>query len=622
MAKQAAPQNDIIFEFEFDPKARPLDWARCAEAYLDMITHTRAHDGGIRKLLELQRPGESKEAREFALNNWEAISKAAITNAKSDIFGAISSAEYAIYHESEIVQDYLFNKKFSDQLTPGSGFNYDKWLINIAAKERMTDDPNGFMTWLPVEIPDTMQERAQFEPYLIYRIFVTHFDRDRITFYRPENKFYLQNGVLGKEFWTITKTAFWKHTQVYNSNKNKSEEVYKHQLVYEHNTGTLLINVLGGISDVAIDSMDWQTRATFSNESRWNPNLLNWDNTTWSGVNSQFPITINYYESFLSGYIPCANESIKAFSDWQKSRVKTAHPVTVRQGTPCPNPECNGGYIEGDESSNFRKQACPTCKGGTLTTNPLGDIVIPPNTNAGLEGSVENIPDPFRYVIPPTDSLKAMEESFWRLMEKAEEQIYQKFNEAAQSDVAKRRDREGKYNFISSISDHIFLNLAYNHLWNLILLVEINNPEPCKIVAPVEFELKTESELLEDLKELKNSGAPQAVIRQAEARLMKRTFIGDEYATDVIRVMGIFDELYGMTSADIEAYRAMGDVTGEMVQKHILAYQVVSNIIMKEGEDWLAETNPDKVREKMNVEFELLKPKPTSPPVIVPPNVG
>lgn len=617
MAKKPANAAPFTLTFDFDPDARPIDWARCASQFYDMIVHTRSHRPG--KLLELNRPGETEESKLYGLSNFRSITKGAINRVKSDILGAISSSKYTVWSDDPDIQDFIFNRRFGKTMTLTTGYDYTQYMIKLGG-DRLFDDANGFMTWLPTGTPDKTQKLDVY-PYQIYRVSVIHLDPERITFFMPEARFKLEDGTYGRKFWTITKTEYIQHTQ----RGAQADNDYSHELIYVHNLNELPIVINGGIPSTAVGAIDWSTKVNLLGEPNWMPFMPNDDGTAYTGYYEGLPYFIDYYESFLSGFVPYANEALVTFNDWQKSRVKTAHPLFVVQDSECENPECNDGHVpvygtDGLSVMNWAK--CPACMGNPKMTNPLGEWRVKAPDLKKLDNQAQPLSDLPRYLAPPVEGLQHMWDTCQNLITLAERELYQIFTEAAQSGDAKEIDREGKYTARLRISDHIFDHLIYNHLWFLIKLRNINNPKPPVIIKPMDFDLKDESEIAEELKELRDSGAPEPVIRQAEQNLMKRSFSNDDKAADVIRCMGIFDPLYGKSIEEIGEYVAIGAFDKVDVQRHVMCYQVVQNLIDAEGDEWVTDKNTEQVRAKMEAEFQRIAPKGQPAQTIVVPGLN
>ena len=202
------------------------------------------------------------------------------------------------------------------------------------------------------------------------------------------------------------------------------------------------------------------------------------------------------------------------------------------------------------------------------------------------------------------------------LIKKAEQSIYQLFNEGVQSGDAKEVDREGKYTLIKMISDHVFKHIIFNHLWILIRLRNIINPEMPIVVAPQSFMIRNEASLIDELKALNEANAPIQVKIRAQRELVKKRYSGEAEAERMLDAVILFDSLYGQSREDIESYERMGQIDSNVIQKHILADSIVYKLISRNGAEWLTKSD-DELLADMNAEFSLVA-KPARTEIIIP----
>jgi hypothetical protein len=321
---------------------------------------------------------------------------------------------------------------------------------------------------------------------------------------------------------------------------------------------------------------------------------------------------VDYFDSFFAGFREYGDEAITSFSDWQGSRVMTSNPIRVEKQMPCTAEGCQNGLVWGtDGSGNDAQHNCRTCNGtGVLVRSPYGvyQVKVPDTTTMDSQTLID---DPVSYVSPPVEGLRYMQEAWEVLIKKAEQELYQMFTDSAQSGEAKKVDREGKYAMIMAMSNHMFDHVMYNHLWLLIQLRNIINPERPEITKPTSFAIRDEQAIIDELKELNQADAPLPIKVKAQKDLMKKRFSGQSNATEAFELLTLFDPLYGQALDAIEAGQRMGAIQVRDIQKHYYAFNILERLLERNGSDWL-EQEEDVLLADMEAEFNLVVPPPTT----------
>lgn len=624
MAKYKKPEGteyDTGYGFSFNPEARPDAYLRWAQTYAQMIVHTQGHNPG--KLLALMRPNEMQEVYNYRMANFEAITMGSISRAKNEIIAPISSSKFTPYLD-ESIEEYVELPIFGMTKAYGTGFNYWNYIYKVAC-DRMFDDPNGYLTWLPHgEGLSDPGKPVECRAYQIYSVCIVRFTDDYITFFCPEERFSLQSGRMGRIYYTISREAYYRHREIEIDGNN--ETTFGTELIYAHNLGRIPITLNGGIRKSAIGTYDYKTQQALWGEnaiSGWSPYVQSGGvSGTFDLQNMVMPVFIDYFESFLMGFVPYANEALKTFDDWKGSRVMTSNPIRVEKQMPCTAEGCNKGVIWGrDGSGNETSHNCHSCNGtGVNVRSPFGTYIVkvPDTTTMDNQTLVD---DPVSYVSPPVDGLTYMQTAWEGLIKKAEQELYQLFTETVQSGEAKKVDREGKYALISRMTDHIFDHIMFNHLWDLTCLRNIINPEPPKLIKPTSFTIRDEADIIEELKQLDEANAPIPVKVKAQKDLMKKRFSGKEDASEVIEIMALFDPLYGQSMADIESMQRMGAIQTRDVQKHAYCFNILERVIEKNGDEWFRDNEEDVILQAMQAEFDLIVPPPADK-IVIPTSEG
>jgi hypothetical protein len=389
--------------------------------------------------------------------------------------------------------------------------------------------------------------------------------------------------------------------------------------MYKHNLGVLPIVLNGGIPVSDMGRYDYKTsKALFNSGTYGSWSVYNLGATgLFSPNNFQMAEVVDYFDSFFAGFREYGDEAITSFSDWQGSRVMTSNPIRVEKQMPCTAEGCDNGLVWfNDGSGNETRQNCRTCNGsGVLVRSPFGvyQVKVPDTTTMDSQTLVD---DPVSYVSPPVEGLRYMQEAWEVLIKKAEQELYQMFTDSAQSGEAKKVDREGKYAMIMAMSNHMFDHVMYNHLWLLIQLRNIINPQRPEITKPTSFAIRDEQAIIDELKALNEADAPLPVKVKAQKDLMKKRFSGQSNATEAFELLTLFDPLYGQALDAIEAGQRMGAIQIRDIQKHYYAFNILERLIERNGDEWLNQEE-DKLLNDMQIEFDLVVPPPATT-IIVP----
>jgi len=569
----------------FNPNARPTHAARWGSAFYEMITHTWRHNA--RKLLFQHRPTESPETLDYRTQNEEGITTGPITRATNEIFSAILGGKYS-YEVDESIADYIKEPRFGLTTANRYGYNFWQYLRHVVCP-RMRDDPNGYFVWLPERYGD-VTKKIEPDAYLVFSISIIELSEERITFLRPEQLYTVDaRGVPLKIFVSIDKHYYWYHQQLTDENDNAIDK-YSSLPYYYHGLGFIPIVSLGGVYSSAAYAWDDRTAKSLQGEpTAWMP--FNMSGGSAGNNVMGFPLIVNYFESFFRGYIPMANDFIKFYSDYKISWARTAHPVIVEKAIDCR--VCQGRGTRWDAENN-RDINCGHCHGtgseipskspaGTYLVKVADTEKIPTGNNPA------QMEDPFSYIVPPHEGLRFQWDACKEMLIQAEKEIYQFYTDKVQSGDAKEIDREGKYNMILTLNDHIFDHNAINMLWILTLLRNINNPTEPEIIKPTDFKVKDELDLIEERKAMVEANVPLSMRLKVDVDLAKRRFSGDEKPGTIIILLSLWDTLYDKSQDDyVNILGGMPQTEADdLKRRHLYADRVIGQILNEQGEEWL-----------------------------------
>lgn len=526
---------DIIkYNQEFLNLDEPEHKQEWIDAMQKMFVHTR---GSLpEKILSERRPNEDQTLYQYRLSIYEPITTGSINRAIDTLYRIFQSANFSIQINPNL-DDYLSVKKFTGQ--------YFYSYIQKFVVRRMIEDANGLLVWMPTgEGLTNPSEKVQVKPVLVYSSDIVQMDDDHITFYQPNESVLINQGgidVKGKVYYTLTKTHIYRHTEKEKASKN----AYELEEIYQHNFDMIPAITLGG-------------------------NITEDD----------------FFVSYFSPFLPFANESIRQYSDWQGVMTMSAFPYREEVAEDCDHPKCRDGLILDVESGNTA--TCSKCNGTGYIINrsPYG-VFIRAKSNPALDGNT-NLSDPVvRFISPPVDIIKYSGEAWQDLLKKAEESLHLLHVVEAQSGVAKAIDREEQYSFLIKISNNIFDEIIYKSLIFIEKYRNLSDPFEPNIQKPIDFTIKTEGDLINEINEMKSKNVPVAFLLETTKDLARKRFSGSVTQPRIIEILVSYDPIFHLTVQEKTLLLASGTIQNEDILKSLFAYKVLMEIIAVEGTHFL-----------------------------------
>lgn len=548
--------EQFILNFKHD--AKPANYDKWVEHYEDMKVHTR---GDVpHKLIEQVFPNEPKEFHDFRINNYRPITKGSMLRAVSDLHSFLHDANYD-YTISDILQDYLKTKVFS--VNERENLDYWQYLSKLVLR-RMIEDPNGLLVWLPSDIIAS-NSKVEVEPLMVECYDIHTLTSEAVCYLSEEKSEVIVSGkreMKGKVYHLFTNDAFFKVEQF----GEQTEQKYQLIFIYKHDIGTPPVIVFGG-----------------------------------EEING-------YFESYFAGFLPFANEAIIQFQQHQVSMLRCGFPHIEEAVSDCNATGCDGGRVF--DRDNDVWNSCHKCSGtGKLVLrSPLGTYQR--STQRGLlEGdTVDNTPM-VRFHAPDTAILNVQREAYKDYLEAAEKAL--SLNppvDIAQSGIAKEYDRQEKYAMKVKISNNYFDNIYFNSLWFIEKYRNISNPIQPVIFKPTDFDIETEADLLNKMKELNESKAPTPFIVESIKSLARKSFSNSEIIQKVIDVISDYDVLFGIDEEAISLKMASGIVDNITAIKHTYAYKVI-NRIATDNQEFFLTANYAALEAKIDAEMAKYLPK-------------
>ena len=408
-------------------------------------------------LYDAKYPTEDPEWWNWRKANHQPITQGSITRIKNKVRQTFNDSNWTIQIDDES-REYIFESENF------YGMSFMDWFYS-EAWEMTPLDPNGVIVPMPVGV-GVEDSAVQVDVKLLlipsYKILCNK--ANLLIFEAPK-----ADGV----WWVIDKE--W-----YYIIEKTSQETYSIIEYYNHNTNTMMWQVLGGFSEKREEG--------------------------------------KIYDSWFRSFVPFGNDALSAYSNYKVVEAQSAHPIRVELERVCDYTEehdgvivtCDGGSLYYDGSTHV----CPNCGGkGYVPIVHPGHAIVKPRTKIELGEATPDSGAEIEYIQPPIEAIEALKKSYMERLELAEKAISLDRTLEAQSGIAKELDREDQRTLISLIAQWEFGTVIQNTVYNIIKLRNPNTWESLKpsVVVPNDFKLKTAGELLEELKVARESGMPDAL---------------------------------------------------------------------------------------------------------------
>lgn len=283
-----------------------------------------------------------------------------------------------------------------------------------------------------------------------------------------------------------------------------------------------------------------------------------------------------YYKSILYDATPLLNDALYDYSTNSISKVGAAFPIRWaitetctyqgEHGEPCQN----GRIFTGDADGNVKSQVCPGCKGSGRTNpfTPMGIMEVRMPTEK-FDNPVPIPTPPGGFLGPDVKLLEFMGETVFNYIQQA----FLLLNISVTPDRAtgkvdtatgKQIDREELFSAIQTFSSEIFdlLGFTIDAIGKMRYGINWKGPE---ISKPVNFAIRSESDLTTEIAEAKTNNLPEAALRRLIKEYMNIRFTdstADQAITDLImQVDPIFtyavpDIISGMGAGYIQKWEA------------------------------------------------------------------
>lgn len=508
-------------------------------------------------------PREPQILREFRKSVYRPFQTAplleAIQSLSASIFG---SGKYIIHVDDEEDNKYINEPNFEGKTFVG----YFEWMF-----KSICEDPNSLFVVLPKQ--SRRETTGKVEPYIkhIPSTCILYIGEDGLIFYEPySNDAYA---------WYINETGYFrfkKENEEWINVDGENDGYYAH-MIYNRP-----VHFAGGI---------------------WN--------------------TMRYYDSYLKGAQAYCDEFVSAYSDVQLVNKEACFPFIQAIETDCPT--CNG--IKTVPICNTCKSSTDVCscseeasQWGRGTCNDCNGTGIIQSFNPGQWYQVpKNLADKdlIKIINFDVNVNKHLAETAENLKEGIRKALHQVYVDQSQSGVAKEIDREPAYLFRSFVAKGVFC-LMEECMRDILSLrhMDMNTMSPnipnYEVIAPADFALKTEIELLEEYKEGGLSQLPDWVRQTQLTQFVDKVYAGNDVMKKKVRVINSLDPYSVTSTMNKSAMLSSGTITIDDFVWSTNLPAMVDEVIKQKSPKWFLTATDAEVKSAIMPIFAAL-PKPEKP---------
>lgn len=280
------------------------------------------------------------------------------------------------------------------------------------------------------------------------------------------------------------------------------------------------------------------------------------------------------FDSYFSAAAGFGNEFIKHYSDWYGLMTTCGHPVREIRRQRCET--CKGCKVVHDET-------CSNCNGSGLVSgsSPYG-VYYQEDYNPALDASeVAATKAPVIWHSPDIAPLENYQQAYEKMYLSCEKALGLDKTNEVQSGIAKTIDKEDVYSMYMKISDNVFriIERIYD------LIESYRNPQSFVkpvVIKPTSFDMRSETDLINEIKLLKESQAPANVLKEVYRELFRKRYAGN---MDLIMMYDFLidsDPLFTMTAEEKALLLNLNLINKEDVIYSLNASNILSGLIVNE----------------------------------------
>jgi len=540
--------------FHIDGFKPPSHHRNDIQNMLDRMVNPHLHSEENRYfhlLIDDRRPAESIKFKTYRRKIWANITKPTMFKVISSLNKIVRAEDWKIdYSKSEkpsTIRDEEQLEVYAERKYPFFG-SIENWAYNFGLKKVLAD-PNGLIVVMPVNFK--VETNEHFSPFgtFVKSKDIRILSEDLLIYKSNITGTFVSDGVETPTpiYYLLNKTEIW------TSQKIDDKDTMSLDLVHTHNFEVIPAFKLGG-----------------------NP------------VNIVDNITI--FESFLNPMLPPLDEAAREYSDLQAEVVQHTHSTMWGiAGQDCNT--CNG---IGKVTKDGKPVACGDCKGeGVMPMSPYKNITI---KRPKIDDNPLPIP-PVGYIEKNTEIVKIQTERVEAHLMKALSSLNMEFLGKVplnESGKAKEIDKEELNNFIYSVGYHLVVNTirplyAWVTKWRYATIItqkETRIKMLPMIVIPEQFNLISESLLVEQIRQAQDANMDSTIIDELQVDYINKKFRHDPMLRDKLKCINDLNPFSSSTKDQVS------DMVMERIitQKDAVIYTYINSFVEEaiiEDEDFL-----------------------------------
>jgi hypothetical protein len=468
--------------------------------------------GEVPPALEKAFPNEEPIILNYRKDTYQPKTESPLVKAITELNRLLSNAKHSVKYENKRMEEYMQNKEFGDT-------EFSRYFFNIFVPYRILD-PNAVLLVEPFGdgVADN-STRVDIDLKII--------QSDRIVFNDPEYKLLIYKGISKNKYAGIgIQYPIYYHivTDNFFAVVNSNSDTAEFEIIYQHDSSVMPWVTLGGRAVPMFDS---------------------------------YGNSFKVYKSDFSPAIPYLNDAA-IFDNQHKSVMLAAcFPIKFVEGVDCNS--CHGlGKTHNHDTDTA--EHCNSCggTGKTLSISPLAAYNLNPTVKDFGENKQQV--EPIRYYSPDVSSIQEVGKVSTDALNKAEQvlNINRSLN-AIQSGAAKELDREPEYIEIGKISDDVY-GRYHDILKAIQALVFLDTNSVITVNAPISFDLKTETELMQEFAN-SQKGLPASIRFEAYISYVDRRFSSDFVARRIAALCAMYSSTFLFTIEERNLMLASGQIT-------------------------------------------------------------
>ena len=534
--------------------SKPPAHQKWQEVYDIMAVHTQANTP--ERIFKERRPLESENEAilEFRKKNHRPITVNEFQKAIADYINTAMSIDIVVNYNGSDIIDYESELRINTGLNKT---NLKEWLFKIVGAYRQTD-PNAVVVFLPQHrsekfIPSFENEIPNFDskqqliqkvdvlPMLVSSKNIVYIDVDNILFHAGDY-IYNEDGKTKPYYYALNKDQ----TFVIIPKEEEKKNIYEQIPLYNNAISIAPFFAIGGKMIIEQDGAELKS----------------------------------YYISDYHGAAAWGDLAIGQGSDLRVCEIRFVYPRHWRIKVKCDNNSCN--LIDGIYTDIEHNSTCKRCNGtGYIQdTTPMGTLMI--DKGGTLLSDDGKFTEPEGFIAPPSEILKhsAERESFY-FGKMLQSLCVLQQNMTNQSGESKSYDVQHKIDVVSSI----VYDLTNMYATSLEIIDLYRGGEGgITITLPETLDVRNSNDILTQLTEAKEKGAPYPAQVELTKKFMLKNFGGDFINKFVVEFLANTDKLFALSQSELPNAKAIlgSDINAKDIIYHNMGYATLKKMVEKD----------------------------------------